>query len=455
LLKITAYFILLYSFLSLFVNPWIPLLFYYLNGIMQPQFLWPWTFPQFSISVSRILAIISIAALMKATFSGHVDFAIYKSRQNLALVAMWILMHLSDTLSPFPNYFAGTRADIVLSAMDTIVILYFVGLGILSNHKMYEKAFKYLSIMFIFITVYYVYWSNDMYLSSRWDMFTNGRLNSPKGTTIGDQNALSGLLVMGMPFVLIGYFYTKIRMLKLCCLILIALLWHSIFLFGSRGAMIALVVTTLAALKFLSTDTIAGVTNQRFKHAGLFRNIILVGLFTAAFTQGGIMISRYNATMDKAEQQTEEALNPRLVSWSVGKKLVLEYPLLGAGPQRFQMASKELYPGESVHVAHNTFINFSANTGLPVGLLFLSMFWFTYKNFQYCNKNNIEKYPILDFVNKSCTSALVGYFVVALFLDMIIFEAFYFLLMLNLAKRFIFEKEIKLAASVKIMESQK
>jgi O-antigen ligase len=139
----------------------------------------------------------------------------------------------------------------------------------------------------------------------------------------------------------------------------------------------------------------------------------------------------------------------------VGKKLILEYPLLGAGPQRFQMASMQLFPGESVHVAHNTFINFSANTGLPVGLLFLSMFWFNYKNFQYCKKNKIEKYPILDFVDKSCASALIAYFIAALFLDMIIFEAFYFILMLNLAKRFVFEKELKLAASVKNSKSER
>jgi hypothetical protein len=414
---------------------------------MQPQFIWPWTFPEFSISVSKILAIASILALIKSILSGQVDFAIYKSKQNLALVAIWILMHLSDAMSPFPEYFAGVKSQIVLSAMDTIVILYFVGLGILSNQAMYKKAFKNLSIMFAFITIYYVYWSNDMYFSDRWDMFTNGRLNSPRGTSIGDQNALSILIIMGMPFLLIGYFYIKNKMLKLFCLALIPILWHSIFLFGSRGAMIALVVTTFAALRMLGAPKADGSTSLQFKHVEIFKKLIFVGFIAAALTQGGIMLTRTSETADRARQQNEEPLNPRLVSWMVGKKLILEYPLLGAGPQRFQMASKQLFPGESVHVAHNTFLNFSANTGLPVGLLFLSMFWFSYKNFLYCKKNKIEKYPILDYVDKSCASALIAYFVGALFLDMIIFEAFYFILMLNLAKRFVFEKQLKLAAS--------
>jgi hypothetical protein len=452
LLKITVYLILVYSILSLFLNPWIPLLVYYLNGIMQPQFIWPWTFPEFSISVSRILAIASILAFIKSMISRQVDFEIYKSKQNLALLAMCLLMHLSDALSPFPYYFAGVKSEIVLSAMDTIVILYFVGLGILSNQAMYEKAFKNFCIMFSFITIYYVYWSNDMYLNNRWDMFTNGRLNSPSGTSIGDQNALSALIIMGMPFFLIGYFYVKNKILKLFCLALIPILWHSIFLFGSRGAMIALVVTTFFALRMLGARNVDELNIVKFRHVGLFKKLILGGFIAAALTQGGVMLTRTTDTADRATQQTEEPLNPRLVSWMVGKKLILEYPLLGAGPQRFQMASMQLFPGESVHVAHNTFINFSANTGLPVGILFLSMFWFNYKNFQYCKKNKIEKYPILDFVDKSCASALIAYFVAGLFLDMIIFEAFYFILMLNLAKRFVFEKELKLADAARSRE---
>jgi len=277
-------------------------------------------------------------------------------------------------------------------------------------------------------------------------MFASGRLKSPSGTSIGDQNALSALLVMGMPFLLIGYFYVKSKMLKLFCLGMIPILWHSLFLFGSRGALIALAVTTYFALKMLGEHKREELQFVKFKQVGLFKKIIVLGFIAAVFTQGGIMLSRTTETADRATQDSVESINPRLVSWTVGKKLILDFPLLGVGPQRFQMASGTLYPGESAHVAHNTFINFAANTGLPVGFLFLSMFWFSYKNFQYCKINQIEKYPILDFVDKSCASSLIAYFVAALFLDMIIFEAFYFILMLNLAKRFIFEKELKIAA---------
>ncbi|MDT0582633.1 O-antigen ligase family protein [Brumicola blandensis] len=443
MLKILVYLLLAYGVVGVFVNPWVPIVFYYLNGIMQPQFIWPWTFPEFPISLSKILAIMSILALFKSIFFRQVSFGVFKAKQNLALLAIWILFHLSDSLSPFPIYFAGVTSDIVLSALDTIVILYFVGLGLLSNVQNYEKSFKYMCVMFAFITVYYVYWANDMYFSQRWDMFTNGRLNSPRGTSIGDQNALSVLVVMGMPFFLIGYFYLNSKIQKLFCLGVIPVLWHSLFLFGSRGALIALTVTTLITMRMLTKHQKASINLEKLKQVGLFKKFIVVGLVVGVLTQGGILLSRTSETAERAQSQGEEPINPRLVSWMVGKKLILNYPLLGAGPQRFQMASQAQYPGESVHVAHNTFINFSANTGLPVGFLFLAMFWFNYKNFKFCKQNQIERYPILDFVDKSCAAALVAYFVGALFLDLIIFEAFYFILMLNLAKLHVFSKLIE------------
>ncbi|WP_440903470.1 O-antigen ligase family protein [Catenovulum sp. SX2] len=395
---------------------------------------------------------------MIAAVQQRINFSIYWRKQNFALLFMWIMMHLSHKFSPFPEYFAGVRADIVLSAMNTIVIMYFVGLGILSHVADYKKIFFSMAIMFGGISVYYVYWANDLYFSYRWDMFTNGRLNSPRGTSIGDQNALSCLIVMGMPFILLGYFYLKNKWHKWACLAVLPVLWHALFLFGSRGAMLAVVATTIFVLKTLDNKKAQKLALQqaehpeielsekkkenlqRFKNAKMFKVFIGVGLAVALVIQGGAMIQRSTETAARAQAGGDEPLNPRLVSWAVGQKLIKEFPLLGAGPQRFQMASDSLYPGENVHVAHNTFLNFAANTGLPVGIMYLLMFWFNFKNYRYCSKNGIHKYPVLEYTNKACGSALLAYFICALFLDLIIFEAFYFILMLNLAKLYVFEK---------------
>ncbi|MDT0627683.1 O-antigen ligase family protein [Alteromonas sp. W364] len=416
---------------------------------MQPQYIWPWSFPTFSISVSKILAIFAILALIISAFWGKVSVGVYRSKQSLAIFLIWVLFHLSDLLSPFPIYIADVSSQIVLSALDTIIIMYFVGLGVLSNVKSYEKAFIAMSLMFGLITVYYAYWANANYFGENWYLFTNGRLNSPAGTSIGDQNALSILIVMGMPILLIGYFYVSKTLLKIICLLSIPLIWHSLFLFGSRGALIALVVTTMFTMKILISHKKSFVNLTKLKQVNFFRKLILSGLVAGVLIQGGVILNRAAETNERVISGSEEPINPRIISWKVGKKLILDYPLLGAGPQRFLMASETLYPGESVHVAHNTFINFSANTGLPVGLLFLSLFWLNYKNFQFCKENNIYLYPVLDFVDKSCAAALTAYFVGALFLDLIIFEAFYFILMLNAVKIFIFKKVLTSSNTLK------
>lgn len=441
MLKLVIYSLIACAFVSIVVFPWFTVVMYYANGIMQPKFVWPWTFPDFA--VSKTLAIFSILALLGTVFNKKIDVNIYKNPQSYALLAMWGLIHLSEILSPYPVYFAGVRAEIVLAALNTIIIMYFVGLGLLSNINDYNKSLLYMAVMFALISVYYVYWANDMYLSNRWDMFRHGRLKSPPGTSIGDQNALSGLIVMGMPFILLGFFYCKNFFIKWSCLAVIPLLWHALFLFGSRGAMLAVLFTTLILLKFLKQDKSITSPVIKFKYVKSIKILIGIGFFVALIMQGGAMLERSSSTAAQAKAGGEEPLNPRLVSWKVGKKLILDFPILGAGPQRFQMASSTLYPGESAHVAHNTFLNFAANTGLPVGLLFLYLFWLSYKNYKFCVNNTIDQIPILSYLNKACAASLIGYFISALFLDMIVFEAFYFILMLNAAKLFIFQQLIE------------
>jgi hypothetical protein len=424
------------SFFGIFVAPWLPAIAYWAVSLMQPQYIWPYDLK--GISASKYLAILAILAWLKTASAGNIDFSVYKQKQNFVLLSMWIIFHLSDIFSPFPIYFAGTRADIVLSAINSIMILYFIGLGLITSPLMAEKALKIAAIMFALIVTYYVYWANEHYFSYNWSQFFQGRLMGPPGSPYRDQNVLATMVVMGMPFLLFGAFYIKKRWQQLATLAVLPLLWHSLFLFGSRGSLIALVVTTLIASRLIKSK--------------ILNKVLILGLIGAVLSQGGSILNRSTDTVAAANGDSEEPLNPRLVSWSVGMKLIKDYPLLGAGTQRFQMAAKTMYPGESVHVAHNTLINFSANCGIPMGLLFLLLFLFSYQNYRFCVNNQIERYPVFDYLNKSCSVALIGFFIGAFFLDLIIFEAFYFVLMINIAKLHIFSQ--KLLEQVDISEGK-
>jgi len=409
----------------MFKSPWVAAVTYLAFGVMQPQYIWFWHFDGLPFSPSMILSVLTILACGFAVLNKKIDFTVYKRKQNIVLLIMWIMFHLSHQFSPFDSYRAGTRAEVVLETLNTIMIMYFVTLGLITS----EIALKVMCVLMISLTIYYVYWSNDQYFSWNMSQFNNGRLMGPRGSIYKDENVFSAIFMIGMPFLLFSFFYIKKIIYKYPLLMVVPLLWHSLFLVGSRGAMVATVVATFIASRLIKSK--------------IFDKILIIGFVVALITQGGSMLNRSTNTIEKSQNVSSTApLNPRLVSWQHGLGIIKEYPLLGVGPQRFQHASRLYFPQDTPYVAHNAFLNFSANTGLLTGLLYLYLFWLAYKNYKYCVKNKIEEYPLLDYINKVCITSLAGFFICALFLDLIVFEAFYFLLSLNLAKQHVFEKKL-------------
>lgn len=152
---------------------------------MQPQYIWFWHFE--GLSPSRSLAIVTILGWGICALNKKIDYSIYKKRQNLVLLAMWGMMHLAHIFSPFDLYSAGIRAEVVLETLNTIMIMYFVALGLVAS----EVAIKYMAILIGVLVTYYVYWSNDQYLSWNWSQFSHGRLMGPKGSIYRDENVFS------------------------------------------------------------------------------------------------------------------------------------------------------------------------------------------------------------------------------------------------------------------------
>jgi hypothetical protein len=427
---ILVYLIAAYIFIKMFKAPWVAGVAYLAFGVMQPQYIWFWHFDGLPVSPSMILSVLAILAFGFAVLNKKIDFSIYKKKQNLILLIIWMMFHLSHQFSPFEIYRAGTSADIVLETLNTIMIMYFFTLGLITS----ENALKYMCILMGILITYYVYWSNDQYFSWILSQFSNGRLMGPRGSIYRDENVFSTLFMIGMPFLLFSFFYIKKWWLKYSIIMVVPLLWHSLFLVGSRGAMIATIIATLIASKLIKSK--------------VFDKVLIVGFVVAITTQGGSMLDRSTEVVEQSQNSSaEEPLDPRLISWVHGIEIIKQYPLLGVGPQRFQHASRLYFPESTPYVAHNAFLNFSANTGLLTGILFIYLFRLAYRNYKFCVKNNIEEYPLLDYINKVCLTSLAGFFVCALFLDLIVFEGFYFLLSLNLAKQHVFEQRLLIKSS--------
>lgn len=431
MVKLLALIMLLASAVTVFSMPWVAALSYSVVSILQPQHIWFWAFE--GIPVFKITAALAIIGWLIAASQKNIDWDVYKSGQFIGLVLLVVVMHLSNLLSPFSHYFAGVGGDLVLGIMNTILIMYFFVLGLINK----KEVLLYCALIMVITTLWYTYEANQAYLQQDWSKFFAGRLRGADTGPYKDGNVLSVVVIVGLPFILFGIQYFQKRWIQIGLLLSIPLVWHALVLYASRGALLSAGVLTLCAAIMMRSKIL---------------NIMLVAGFAAFLaTQGGALMERAKDTVSASQTQTEQPINPRLVSWSVGARLALQYPILGVGPQRFQYASRLHFPGESPHVAHNTFLNFSANTGLIAGFIFLSFFFISFRQFGKVRKS-VDKASIYAYINNASIVALLGYFVGGMFLDLIIFEPFYFLLVLITANYYLAMKEKESGQQEKAVE---
>ncbi|MFT6902573.1 MAG: O-antigen ligase [Colwellia sp.] len=394
---------------------------YYLMSIMAPQFIWFWVFD--GVSAFTIAAGTAIAVFMWQALHNKLDFSVYRYRQNMYLVIFWIMFNLSDYFSPIGAFRSAVSSILVLDIFNTIFIMYFVSLPLITT----ERQLRVLALLFAGLIIYYVYWANTQYFDFIMSQFNKGRLMGPRSSPYRDENKLAMLFVTGMPFLLFGVFYFKSLILRGIFGLGLLFLWHSIILTGSRGALVAIAVATLVSY-LLIKSRIMGM-------------LLVAGLVAAVIYQGGQLLNRTNETIAEVKTQTEKAVDPRVQSWQTGIGLIKKHPLLGVGVQRFQEATRIFYPGRNPYVAHNTFLNFAANTGLTNGIIYLLLYWLQFKRFRKIRKSETDPSTTMSYLNNSTMVALTGFYVGSMFLDLIIYEPFYFLLMLGLLTEHIYNKQ--------------
>ncbi|MFT6987447.1 MAG: uncharacterized membrane protein YidH (DUF202 family) [Psychromonas sp.] len=417
MVRIATILILLAALFMLSSAPWLSGVLYLFFSILQPQYVWFWSFD--GLAIFKLSAGLAILAWLVKAAKGDIDFNVYKHPLNYALLVLTVFFNLSNL---FSSYNSDFQVEVFTGIFNTIVLMYFIVLGLITD----EKSLKYCCYAFIITGLYFTYWSNMAYLTSDWSKFPSGRLAGPGGSPYQDGNKFATLLVVTMPFLLFGIFYFKNKLIQLTLLLGIPLLWHAIFLTSSRGALLSVGVATIFSAFIVRSKKL--------------NMLLVVGFCFALITQGGPMLARSLDTVNQAENlQKGQVVNPRVLSWKVGSELALKFPVFGVGVQRFRMAAVEHFPGESPHVAHNTFLNFAANCGILAGLMYLYFFYKSYKIFKQVY-GGAEKDSIHYYLMCSCMASLIGFFVAALFLDLIIFEPLYIIIMLIVATRYHFIK---------------
>lgn len=389
---------------------------------MQPQYIWFWSFEDFPLF--KLTAGLAIVAWLIQAMRGNIKWEVYRDGVVVAMALLWMIFQLSGLFAPFDDRFAAVKASLVTGTLNSIVIMFLVIIGLVDDDKVLERF----AWVIIITGLYYTWWANTAYLGSEWDKFQNGRLNGPRLSPYSDGNNFSILFVVCMPFMLFGLFYFRSKLVRVGLLLALPLLWHAIVLCASRGALLSVAVSTLLAA-FMLKSRILNLT-------------LIAGFVVFLVYQGGALVDRSVDTVQDSREQREGPINPRILSWQVGLDLMKQYPILGVGPQRFRTASFTLYPGRSPHVAHSTLLNFAANTGVFAAAIYLYFFFASYKIYRY-GRRWAPPGSTHDYLNQSCACALAGFFVGALFLDLIIFEPFYFLLLMCCANHRILKRKIE------------
>jgi O-antigen ligase len=391
---------------------------------MKPHHMWSW-FPG-NLRISLILGLFSALGAVFYVLGRREGASDFKKAQSVLLLCLWCLVLLSHQFSSYSGYPLPAKMippSAIISVFNTIMVFYFVTILCVSDaRKLYL-----LGMSLAFIGVCFVYWSNERFLYYGYSIFTHaGRMEGPSGQ---DENVFALRVILTVPFLFYMGSIQDRKWLKYILWASCLLAWHSVFLTGSRGGLLGLVVTVLL---------IAWGYNSK-RMSLLLSGLLVVG----ALTQSGTIIDRIQSTVDKSEESTEEAADPRLISWATGFSMLFDRPLLGVGAGRFQQASSD-YGADIPYVAHNTFLQFAANSGLIVGLIYLWLFYACCKSLPSVRKlplSEDREVLIAHTMYMASATSLLGFFVCAIFLDLMLYESFYLILAINfLSRKFLSEK---------------
>lgn len=274
-------------------------------------------------------------------------------------VSMWVLFALCMCMATVTSSWRGGSVNVVLPYLRTTLILIFLIPGVAYTTRDIQKVVD--TIGFAGMTTILIgLISND---------FRAGRLElTAAGGSIQNANDFAAEMLLVLPAVA----YCTLRQgrsafMKLIGIGFIAAGFYELLSTGSRGGLVAVVVTALYILK-------KGSNKLR---AGLMLGIPILCAFVIPFIPGEAA-DRLASLVDSRDQ-TEEAVeskSARTALLEASLKITFFHPLLGIGPGEFQdyQANIAAQSGERGmwHETHNGYTQISSECGVPAIAFFVA-----------------------------------------------------------------------------------
>jgi O-antigen ligase len=210
------------------------------------------------------------------------------------------------------------------------------------------------------------YGFGSLYVIREWQQGRNLSSNfRPRGWVVGDTNMFSTTAIFA--FVLAFYFMhgKRPRWEKAYCIVCLVLTVLAVTFCASRGGFLGLVAAALLLV-------------WRTKHR--LRNLILM---TALIVPVSVFLPTSPLHRFLTPKEDYGSTQAHLEAWKAGMRMIEEHPIVGVGLGNFKALMPSYLPNEpGVRVdtlAHNMFIEVAAELGLPALIVFLGIFFFTYR----------------------------------------------------------------------------
>ena len=314
-----------------------------------------------AVTTIQIVTLLALTAfLVEKCLTGTWEWI--KTPLDLPLLILLILVILSAV-------FSQHRPSSLWAAVMfiTYVVIYYLVI-----HTVRTRArFKYLVFLIIgvavFLSVFGLFKKFGINPFPWWDYGDLKQVPDYLFSTYGHYNHLAGYMEMALPLTL-GLFLLDYRRGKLFTLCYVALLLLAALILSlSRGGWVG----ALTGLIFMA---IILLTNRYFTGKKLIT--ALAGAFIVAVIvvlASTPVVERIN-TLDQKTEIT--SFKSRVNAWGGVVEMIDEYPLLGAGPGTFATVFTQYQPpglSSRFTMAHNDYLHFIAELGLPLIAIMLWM----------------------------------------------------------------------------------
>lgn len=259
--------------------------------------------------------------------------------------------------------------------------------------------------------------------SGLWGILTGGSkqiLRGPGGL-MADNNDFSLALTMNLPFLFYLGWSEKNIWVRRGLLGAVGLTCLTILLTHSRGGFLAM-SATLGLMTWRSRNRVIG-----------FAIAIVAALVFVVAAPSGVK-ERLSSIKDYEQDSSAQA---RLHTWGIALKMIAANPVFGVGFRNFQSAYPEYDPqplkgkqgagSRAFFVAHNSYLQLSAESGVPALLTYLGIVGSAFLVLFQIRRMAMERYEtswISNYV-RMFEASLVGFLVGAMFLNRAHFDFAY------------------------------